>query len=159
MPPDTEETWETYAPRTVYSVQLPPGWTVSSTEVEPGVAYDHFVAPDFLAIMEVLTLSKEPGEGWLVTVDESTALDLELFEDRAGFEIISIAPLAQSVNLSQFHYEEEGPGTCDTAGYGLHILAADYAYFLALQICQKAVWKYDANFVARLFDSLEYPGR
>ena len=157
--PEAEETWETYAPRTAYSVQLPPGWTVSSTEVEPGVAYDHFVAPDFLAIMEVLTLSKEPGEGWLVTVDESTALDLELFEDRAGFEIISIAPLAQSVNLSQFRYEEEGPGTCDTAGYGLHILAADYAYFLALQVCQKAVWKYDANFVARLFDSLEYPGR
>ncbi len=156
--------WTTQRPRSFFSIEAPADWRKSgddTSKLDSGVDFTfiNFDDPDNKA--SVTVISYQSSYGWQAgyTLDDSVQGDLDVIRDNeAGFQLLSLQSVSPISKRSQYRYD----GTdnyCDIVGHGLHILIPEYIFAVFVEVCEPWVWKWDDDFVDRVFDSFSYPGK
>lgn len=153
-PTPTPVPWTTHRPRTFYSIRTPADW-VKAYDGDILVAFD---APDNGASVDIFSHFAEYGWRDGFTVDRGAEIDLSILDDKPGFRILSLWTVSSKVKRSSYRYNGR-VGSCDISGYGLHILLTNRSFFVRIEVCDNARWKYDDAFVNRMFDSFTYRER
>ena len=154
QPTATPVPWGTHSPRHFYSLSLPFDWAKDYD----GNLLVAFESPDKRAFVEIFSEFAEYGWKEGFTADENALLDVNRQADEPGFRIISLSPVSQNVKRSHYRYDG-GALYCDITGYGLHILLPNRYFFVRIEVCDNALWKYDDAFVERVFDGFTYSER
>lgn len=162
--PEPQVQWTTQRPRNFFSIETPADWRKSvdeSSRLDDGVDFTAigFDSPDNRASVAVVAYYSIYGWQTGYTLDESTQDDLEVIRDVVtNFQLLSLQSVSATEKRSQYRYGDDDD-YCDIEGRALHILLPEYTFMVAVEVCAPWVWKYDDDFMDRVFDSFSYPGK
>ena len=141
-------------PRDFYSIELPADWE----KTFDGDTLVVFSGTGRYADVSIFSTYAEFGwkEGY--TLNDGALFDLNLKEDEPGFEIVSLWSVSATAKRSEYVYDGQGD-FCDTEGFGLHILLKNRDFFVRVEVCENATWKYDEAFVERVFAGFSYANK